>query len=66
MKKLFASLKKGLVRVSPLLLTGAGAIVASSSFRHYVDTHPQVATVVPVVVWLLHSLGHAKSTPSSS
>ena len=61
MKKLIASLKKGLIRVAPLLVTGAGAIIASSSFRHYVDKHPGVAAVVPVVVWLLHAAGHAKS-----
>jgi hypothetical protein len=64
MSKLLASLKKGLVRVSPLLITGAGAIVASSSFRHYVDKHPAIATAVPVVVWLLHAVGHAKTTSS--
>jgi uncharacterized membrane protein YsdA (DUF1294 family) len=53
--------RHGLKRVAPLLITGAGAIIASSSFRHYVEHHPTVATFVPVIVWLLHAAAAHKS-----
>lgn len=65
MKKFLAALKHGLKRVAPLALTGAGAFLASESFRHYVESHPQVATFVPVIVWLLHAVGAAKTPPAA-
>jgi hypothetical protein len=61
MKKTWEAVKHGFKRVAPLLVTGAGAIIASSSFRHYVENHPQVATFVPVIVWLLHAASAKRS-----
>lgn len=62
MKKFLVSLKATFKRAVPVLLAGASAVVASGSFRHYVDAHPQFAVAVPVVVWLLHAIGHQRST----
>lgn len=58
MKKFLASLKATFKRSMPVLIAGAGAVVASQSFRDYVGHHPQVAATVPVIVWVLHAVGH--------
>jgi hypothetical protein len=61
MKKYLGSLKATFTRLLPLLIAGASAVLASSSFRHYVDGHPQFAVAVPVLAWLLHAAADAKS-----
>lgn len=65
MKKFLAALKHGLKRVAPLAVTGVGAVLASASFRHYVEAHPQVAVYVSIIVWLLHAVGAAKTPPAA-
>ena len=62
MRKFLASLKATAKRAVPVLLAGAAAVAASDSFRHYVDKHPQFAVAVPVIVWLLHAVGHQRTT----
>ena len=61
MKKFLASLKATFKRALPVLIAGASAVVASASFRDYVAAHPQFAVAVPVVVWILHAIGHQRS-----
>lgn len=62
--KFVASLKATFKRNLPLLITGAGAVLASQSFRDYVGSHPQVAAAVPVIAWVLHALAHQHNQPA--
>lgn len=55
-------LKHVLVRLWPLAAVGVGAFIASPSFRHYVDAHPQFSPVALVLVAVLHALTPPKPT----
>lgn len=61
MRNFIVSLKQTFKRNAPLLIAGATALVASDGFRNFVENHPAVAVYVPVVVWVLHAVGHSRS-----